>query len=101
MKVDLSDEAKAQVRKRRAWWTKNRDMKGAFNEELRGALRQLQHGPKLAVHGMREGLEVRRLNLSRIHCYIYYTIDEAKNLVLIVSLWGQEMARQPDFVDED
>lgn len=101
MKVELTDEAKAQVRTRRAWWKKKRDVKGAFNEELREARRQLQHGPKLAVHGMREGLEVRRLNLSRIHCYIYYTIDEAKDLVLIVSLWGQEMAHQPDFVDED
>ena len=101
MKVDLTDEAKAQVRKRRDWWKKKRDVKSAFNEELREARRQLQHAPKLAVHGMREGLEVRRLNLSRIHCFIYYTIDEAKDLVLIVSLWGQEMAYQPDFVFDD
>jgi len=101
MKVDLTDEAKAQVRKRRDWWKKNREIKSAFNEELREARRQLKNAPKLAVHGMREGLEVRRLTLSRIHCYIYYTIDEAEGLVLIVSLWGQEMAHQPDFVDED
>lgn len=100
MKVDLTDEAKAQVRERRAWWKKKRDVKGAFNGELREARRQLQHGPKLAVDGMREGLEVRRLNLSRIHCYIYYTIDEPKDLVLIVSFWGQEMAHQPDFIEE-
>jgi hypothetical protein len=101
MKVDLTEEAKAQVRRRRDWWKKKREIQSVFNEELREARRQLKHAPKLAVHGMREGLEVRRINLSRIHCYIYYTIDETEGLVLIVSVWGQEMAHQPDFVDED
>lgn len=50
---------------------------------------------------MRDGLEVRRLNLSRIHCYVYYTINEEKGVVEVIALWGQETAHQPDFADED
>lgn len=57
-----------------------------------------QGPPKLALHGTRE---VKRLNLSRVHCFVYYTIDEEAGVVEIVALWGQEMAHQPDFVDED
>ena len=97
MKVVIADRAKPEVRHRRAWWRKKRDLKHVFDEELREARRILKDGPKLAVHGMRQGLEVRRLNLKRIHCSLYYTINEAEGVVEIVALWGQEMAHQPDF----
>ncbi len=100
MKVGFTEEAKAQVRRRREWWKKNRDKKSLFTEELRAAQRELRHAPKLAVHGMREGYEVRRLSLRRVHCFVYYVILEEEQRVEIISLWGQEQEHQPDFVDE-
>lgn len=97
MRVIIAERAKPEVRKRRAWWKKKRDHKDVFDEELEEARRILERAPKLAVHGMRMGLEVRRLNLRRIHCSLYYTINEADGVVEIVALWGQEMSHQPDF----
>jgi hypothetical protein len=101
VKVVFSRLAHRQTAERRTWWRKHRTSKSAFTEEVKEVGRILKDAPKLAVHGVREGLEVRRLNLSRIHCYAYYTIDEKAGVVEVIALWGQEVANQSDFVDED
>jgi hypothetical protein len=101
VKVIFTEQAYRQAVERRTWWRKHRTHKKAFTEELREARRLLRDAPKLAVHGMREGREVRRLNLSRIHCYLYYTINEAEGVVEIVALWGQEQAERHGAIDED
>lgn len=46
MKVELTDEAKRQVREENAWGCKNRDHKHIFAEELRPARKVLKNGPK-------------------------------------------------------
>jgi hypothetical protein len=101
MKVVLTDEAKAQVRARRAWWRRNRVRVGLFDEAMRAARSVLADAPKLMVHGRFDGLEVRRLSMPKVHCFVYYTLDEARGLVTIISVWGQEVERQPEFVDTD
>lgn len=101
MKVVFNPEAKAQVRRRRAWWKQNRDNKGLFTLVIRAAAGILRDAPKHQVHGMRDGVEVRRLSLNKVHCFVYYVILEEEQRVEIISVWGQEMAHQPDFVDED
>ena|SRR5690606_23832571 len=101
MKVVLTDEAKAQVRERRAWWRKNRVHKGLFDEAIRAARGVLMQAPKLMVHGRLDGLDVRRLSMSKVHCFVYYTIDEERGVATIVSVWGQEVEQQPRFVDDD
>lgn len=101
MKVIFSELARHQTDERRKWWRKHRTQKNAFTEEVKGARRLLKGAPKLAVHGIRDGREVRRLNLSRVHCYVYYTIDEEAGVVEVIALWGQEVAEQPDFVDDE
>jgi hypothetical protein len=98
MKVVLTDEAKAQVRQRRAWWRNNRVHKGLFSEAMLVARSVLSRGPKLMVHGRYDGLEVRRLSMPKVHCFVYYTIDEEQQLVTVISVWGQEVEHQPDFV---
>ena len=100
MKVIFNPEAKAQVRRRRAWWKKRRDNKGLFIEELRRAQHELKAAPKLTVYGHRDGHEVRRISLSRVHCHVYYVILEIESRVEIISVWGQEQEHQPDFVDD-
>ena len=99
MKVGFSEEAKSQVRRRRMWWRKHRDEKNLFDQELRRAVRELKTAPQLSVHGMRDGYEVRRLALSRVHCFVYYVIVKDSQRVDIVSVWGQERESQPDFDD--
>ena len=101
MKVIFNPEAKAQLRRRRAWWKKNRDNRALFTQTIRAAAGILEDAPKLQVHGMRDGVEVRRLSLRKVHCFVYYVILEDKNRVEIISVWGQEMAHQPDFADTD
>jgi len=101
VKVIFTDEAKAEVRRRRAWWKRHRDETSLFTQELRRAQRELKSAPKLAVHGRYEGHDVRRLSLGRVHCFVYYVILEAERRVEIVSVWGQERGSQPDFVEEE
>lgn len=101
MKVVFTDEAKAQVRERRAWWRRSRVHDGLFDAAMRAARSVLKQAPKLMVHGRLDRLEVRRLSMSRVHCFVYYIIDEERGVVTIVSVWGQEVERQPSFVDDD
>lgn len=61
----------------------------------------LEDAPRLQVHGTRGGVDVMRLSLSRVHCFVYYVIFEEEGRVEVISVWGQEIAHQPDFVDED
>lgn len=100
MKVIFNPEAKAQVRRRRAWWKKNRDNKALFTQSIRAAAGILRDAPKHQVHGMRDGVEVRRLSLRHVHSFVYYVILEEEKRVESISVWGQEMAHQPDFVNE-
>lgn len=100
MRVRLSEEAKRQVRRRRAWWRKHRDEKGLFTQELRRARRELSRAPKHVVHGVRDGYKVRRLALTRIHCFVYYVIIEEQQTVEVISVWGQEVSEQPEFDDD-
>ena len=100
MKVGFTEEAKAQVRRRRSWWRKHREDRGLFTRELRRAQQELSHAPKLAVHGVRDGYKVRRLALHRVHCFVYYVILEEARRVEVVSVWGLEQGEQPDFGED-
>jgi plasmid stabilization system protein ParE len=95
LKVELSDEAKHQARQENAWWRKNRDSKGLFTEELRGARKALRDGPKHQIYAYIDGEPVRRILLEKTRCHVYYVVLESENLVRVVAVWGASRERGP------
>ena len=95
MKVELSDEAKLQAREENAWWRKNRDSKGLFTEELRGARKVLRDGLKHQIYAYIDGGPVRRILLEKTRCHVYYVVLEHENLVRVVAVWGASRERGP------
>ena len=93
MKVELSDEAKAEVARVDAWWRQNRPAApDLFLDELEQALTALADAPALGtLYGPKPG--VRRLLLKRAHYQLYF-IEQADR-VFVVSVWSTFRGRGP------
>lgn len=93
MKVELSDEAKAEVARVDAWWRQNRRAApDLFLDELALALVALEDAPAIGRHyEPRPG--VRRLLLTRTHFHLYFT--EQAGRVLVVAVWSAHRGRGP------
>ena len=94
MKVELSDEADAQVAEIDAWWRMNREKApGLFTDELEKALDDLGSTPSLGVVYRRGDPAVRRLLLERTHYYLYF-IEQADR-IYVVAVWSCFRGRGP------
>jgi plasmid stabilization system protein ParE len=72
VKVELSDEAKAEVARVDAWWRENRPAApDLFVDELEQALLALQDAPAIGT-GYVPKPGVRRLLLKRTHYHLYF-----------------------------
>lgn len=93
MKVELSDEAQAEVERIDAWWRENRPAApDLFSDELERALAVLGDTP--ALGGRYEAKPgVRRLLLRRTHYHLYFV--ERAERVYVVSVWSAYRGRGP------
>lgn len=93
MKVELSDEAKAEVARIDAWWRQNRPAaQDLFLDELEQALVALEDAPAIGTrYEPRSG--VRRLLLKRTHYHLYFV--EQADRVFVVSVWSTYRGRGP------
>lgn len=93
MKVELSDEAKAEVARVDAWWRQNRPAaQDLFLDELAQALVALVDAPAIGTHyEPRPG--VRRLLLKRSHYHLYFV--EQADRVFVVAVWSTYRGRGP------
>ncbi len=93
MKVELSEEAQAQVQRIDVWWRKNRQAApDLFASELDQALRALEDAPALGVrYEPRPG--VRRLLLKRTHYHLYFV--EQTDRVYVAAVWSAYRGRGP------
>ena len=96
MKVRLTSKAKLHARNEREWWSKNRDAKQLFSQELRAVRKELAHAPKLQVYEEIDGRVVRKLLMKKTHHTIYYWISDATQVVWIMALWGQCRGEEPE-----
>ncbi len=93
MKVELSAEARAQVREIDAWWRENRPAApNLFAEELEDALGTLAETPALGVRYAPKP-NVCRLLLGRTHYHLYVTEEAAR--VYVVAVWSAFRGRGP------
>ncbi len=94
MKVELSDEADAQVAEIDAWWRRNREKApGLFTDELDKALDDLGSTPSLGVVYRPGDPAVRRLLLQRTHHHLYFV--EQTDRIPVVAVWSCFRGRGP------
>jgi plasmid stabilization system protein ParE len=93
VKVELSDEAQAEVERIDAWWRENRPAApDLFSDELERALTTLGDTP--ALGGRYEAKSgVRRFLLRRTHYHLYFV--ERADSVYVVSVWSAYRGRGP------
>ncbi len=94
MRVELSDEADAQVAKIDAWWRQNRlTAPDRFTDELERAFDDLGTIPSLGTVYPQGQPGVRRLLLHRTHYYLYF-VEEADR-IYVVAMWSCFRGRGP------
>ena len=94
MKVELSDEARAQVREIDEWWRANRPAApDLFSWELGQALTMLEATPTLGTPYDVGSRAVRRLLLRRSHYHMYFVEQGGK--LFVVAIWSAHRGRGP------
>lgn len=94
MKVELSEEAHAQVLEIDAWWRENRPAApDLFTTELDQALAKLEQSPTIGSRYEAGVRSVRRLLLRRTHYYLYF-VDREERLQ-VVAVWSVYRGRGP------
>jgi plasmid stabilization system protein ParE len=88
--------AAAQIDEAAAWWRRHRlAAPRAVLEDVHRAFRQLALGPLGAPRANGSGIEMRRLYLSRIGYHLYFHVDEASRVVVILALWHSRRGAGP------
>ena len=94
MKVELTEEARAQVNEIDAWWRANRRAApDLFAAELDQALAMLEASPTLGSPYVARATRVRRLLLPRTHYHLY--VSDGVDRVFVVAVWSVFRGRGP------
>lgn len=95
-RVLVTPPAEVQVLEAGIWWLENRPKAPElFDEELARAFDFLSAAPHSGVQlrGRRRGL--RRIVLHGSRYYVYYRVNEAVNVVEVVSVWHTSKGKGP------
>jgi plasmid stabilization system protein ParE len=94
LRVELSDEAHAQVRDIDEWWRQNRlSAPDLFTAELTDALMRLERIASLGSPYEAGSRRVRRLLLRRTHYHLYFVEEPDRRFV--VAVWSAFRGRRP------
>jgi plasmid stabilization system protein ParE len=97
VKTRLTAPARQQVARIDLWWREHRPTApGLFARELAEAQALLAANPEVGTrYTERHGVLVRRVLPSKTHQHVYYQVDSANDLVLILAVWGAPRGRGP------
>lgn len=94
MKVELSEEADAQVKEIDAWWRLNRlAAPELFTTELEQTLSALGQTPTLGAPYEAGTKGVRRILLERTHHHLYFV--EREETLYVIAVWNAFRGRGP------
>lgn len=87
LRIEITDDARAQIAGAAAWWSENRpSAPGAIREDLDRILGLLSMQPGMGARARRVKLSgVRRITLSRIRYYVYYRV--ADDALQVLAFW--------------
>ena len=97
MKHVLTKRAERRAQFVDGWWRSHRPRTpDRFQSELDEAIRQILGAPLVPpVRCVEHGREYRRVLLPKTKQFVYYTVDVAKQLVIIAYVWGGRRGREP------
>jgi hypothetical protein len=96
MKLVFTPEAEEQAGECDTWWRENRDARDLFARELAGASAFLRESPNVGAKcTVLDGFPVRRVLLPKTGTHVYYSVDEAADLVTVLAVWGAPKGRGP------
>lgn len=96
MKLKILEEARDQYRAQNAWWREHRDAKTLFVREFLPAIRHLRTAPEIgALYARRRGRAIRRWLMPKTEYHVDYRFDRDQDLLIIYSVWGARLGRDP------
>ena len=89
-RVVFAATADQQLVKRRGWWRKHRDKApNLFDEELAATCLDLAgQADAFPVHSGRRSRIIRRCLLPKTRTHLFFVVDEQKDEVTILAVWG-------------
>lgn len=97
MKVRFAAPARRQADRLDRWWRENRkDAADLFAQELEAARRAIGASPEIGTpYVERQGTLVRRVFMPKTQNHVYYEIDRARGVVMILAVWGAPRGSGP------
>ncbi|HTM44168.1 MAG TPA: hypothetical protein VL137_04390 [Polyangiaceae bacterium] len=97
MKVKFTPRGDLRAQNANAWWRKNRpDTAGLFAEELGQAVKNLETIAHVGTpHPTERRPHLMRLLLEKTRCHLYFELDEKKEEIRILMIWGAPRGRDP------
>ena len=95
LRIEITDDAQAQISAAAAWWAQHRPAApGAIHEELDWVLDLLRVQPDIGTLARRATLSgVRRVTLSRIRYYVYYRV--VGDALQVLAFWHTSRGSRP------
>jgi plasmid stabilization system protein ParE len=94
--VRVSARAEARIKKIDEWWRSCRDTVDLFKDELAEAFVRIASAPKRrSPYSTIAGRSVWRILLPKTEQHVYYTLDDARDEVVIETVWGARRGRGP------
>lgn len=100
MRIQLAPRAQQRARIIKTWWWKHRPgMEHVFEQEFAYVTSKLTAisplSPLGTAQGSHRGKTLWQILLPKSEQHLLYTIDEAKDLIVVRTLWGARRGRRP------
>ncbi len=97
MKLVFTPQAERQASEMDSWWREHRpDARDLFARELAEARDLIAATPGIGVtYTTRSGKTARRVLLLKTRNHVYFEVDEGRNVVTVLAVWGAPRRRGP------
>lgn len=95
----FTEEALGELRRRRAWWERNRDKAPRlFRDELAALTSRLRDGQFEGAHlyTVHSGHKIWRILMPKTKVHVYYPIEMTLHEVEVITLWNAISGEGPD-----
>jgi len=97
MKLVFTPEAERQANEMDAWWREHRPgTRDLFARELAQARDVVVGNPNVGVtYRTGSGKTARRILMPKARNHLYFEVDEVKDLIVVLAIWGAPRGRGP------
>ncbi len=97
MKLEVGRRAQRQAQRIEEWWARNRpDVPDLFTDELAEVFLQITERRGVGVGWpTRRRPDLRRILMPKTGNHVYFRVDEKKQLVSVLAVWGGPRGTTP------